>query len=269
MKKLRHALYAVLNASEPDSSDYRIANYLIENIYKKEHFGIQDVADACFVSKSSVSRFCRRIGYADFLAMSQSIKYVQMHTYKRFDEYLDLPVDAMARAYLDQMNRCIEQVRAYATTDILTELAGLLDRYDKIGIFGQMQSYSVAMNFQFELASLGKHVSSFIMMSQQEDFILDSGKEAMVIIISSGGRYFQDFSRYFDYQSKNRPYLVLITNNQRLKKCVPYDKVYIVPYDSNTASQPTSLQIFANLAVMHYSRLLSQRRAEAQAQEQT
>lgn len=240
MKKLRHALYAVLNASEPDSSDYRIANYLIENIYKKEHFGIQDVADACFVSKSSVSRFCRRIGYADFLAMSQSIKYVQMRTYKRFDEYLDLPVDAMAGAYLDQMNRCIEQVRAYATTDILTELA-----------------------------SLGKHVSSFIMMSQQEDFILDSGKEAMVIIISSGGRYFQDFSRYFDYQSKNRPYLVLITNNQRLKKCVPYDKVYIVPSDSNTASQPTSLQIFANLAVMHYSRLLSQRRAETQAQEQT
>ena len=41
MKKLRHALYAVLNASEPDSSDYRIANYLIENIYKMQRFGIQ------------------------------------------------------------------------------------------------------------------------------------------------------------------------------------------------------------------------------------
>lgn len=40
MKKLRHALYAVLNASEPDSSDYRIANYLIENIYKMQRFGM-------------------------------------------------------------------------------------------------------------------------------------------------------------------------------------------------------------------------------------
>lgn len=257
MKKLRHALYAVLNASEPDSSNYRIANYLIENIYKVKHFGIQDVAEACFVSKSSVSRFCRRIGYADFLAMSQSIKYVQMRTYKRFDEYMDLQMEAMTDVYLDQMSRCVEQVRSYATVQILSELAGLLFQYNRIGIFGQMQSYSVAMNFQFELASLGKHVSSFIMMSQQEDFILDSGKEALVIIISSGGRYFQDFSRYFDYQSPNRPYLVLITNNQRLKKCVPYDKVYIVPCDSNTASQPASLQVFANLVVMHYSRLLN------------
>ena len=134
MKKLRHALYAVLNASEPDSSDYRIANYLIENIYKMQRFGIQDVADACFVSKSSVSRFCRRIGYADFLSMSQSIKYVQMRTYKRFDEYLDLPAEKMADAYLDQMSQCIQQVRAYASPEILSELAGLLFRYDKVGI---------------------------------------------------------------------------------------------------------------------------------------
>lgn len=220
MKKLRHALYAVLNASDPDSPDYRIANYLIENIYKVQRFGIQDVADACFVSKSSVSRFCRRIGYADYQAMSQSIQYVQMRTYKRFDEYLDLPASEMTNTYLDQMVACIEKVRAYATDEVLGELADLLYHYDRIGIFGQMQSYSVAMNFQFELASLGKHVASFIMMSQQEDFILESGPESMAIIISSGGRYFQDFSRYFNYQSKDRPYLVLITNNQRLKKCI-------------------------------------------------
>lgn len=258
MKKLRHALYAVLNTSNSDSSDYRIANYLIENIYEMQHFGIQDVADACFVSKSSVSRFCRRIGYADFLSMSQSIKYVQMRTYKRFDEYFDLSAGKMVDAYLDQMSQCIQKVRAYASTKILSELAGLLLRYDKVGIFGQMQSYSVAMNFQFELASLGKHVTSCVMMSQQEDFILESDKEAMVIIISSGGRYFQDFSRYFDYQSKNRPYLILITNNQRLKKCVPYDKVYIVPCDNNTASQPAALQIFTNLVAMHYSHMLSE-----------
>lgn len=258
MKKLRHALYAVLNTSEPDSSDYRIASYLIENIYKVQHFGIQDVADACFVSKSSVSRFCRRIGYNDFLAMSQSIKYVQMRTYKRFDEYLDLPAAEMAGAYLDQLEGCIRQVRAYATDEVLAGLAELLVRYERIGIFGQMHSYAVALNFQFEMAALGRYVSCFTMMPQQEDFILESGPETLVIVISSGGRYFQDFSRYFDYQTKNRPYLVLITNNQRLKKCVPYDKVYIVPSDSNTASQPASLQLFMNLAVMYYSRLLAE-----------
>lgn len=262
MKKLRHALHAVLNTSELHSSDYRIANYLIKNINKINRFGIQEVADACYVSKSSVSRFCRRIGYADYQAMSQSIHHVRMQTYKRFDEYLDLPASQMINGYLAHLTDCIEQVRAYATDAVLSELAQLLDRFDHIGIFGQMQSYSVAMNFQLELASLNKHVSSFIMMSHQEDFILESGPESMAIVISSSGQYFQDFSRYFDYHAKKRPYLVLITNNRRLKKCTPYDKVYVVPSANNAASQPISLQFFTNLVVMHYSRLLAERSTE-------
>lgn len=67
MKKLRHALYAVLNASEPDSSDYRIANYLIENIYRMQRFGIRmwrtpalspNRRSAAFAGGSAMQTFC-------------------------------------------------------------------------------------------------------------------------------------------------------------------------------------------------------------------
>lgn len=256
MKKLRHALYAILNSSDVDSADYRIADYLIRNIYSIANFGIQDVADACFVSKSTVSRFCRRIGFADFNAVVQSIRNVQMRDYKRFDEYLGFDAQEMTDAYLDQAIDCMLKVREYATPEILGELAQLLFSYDTIGIFGQMQSHSVALNFQYELASLGKYVSCFSMMPEQEEFILNSGKDSMAIIISSGGKYFQDFQSHFDYLSSDRPYLVLITNNRRLTRCVPYDRVFVVPCANNTASRPLSLQLFANLAVMHLSKLL-------------
>lgn len=256
MKKLRNGLYAILNSSDADSPDYRIARYLIDNIYTLKRFNIQDIANACFVSKSSVSRFCRRIGYSDYQSMSQGIHHVLMRTYKRFDEYMDMEPAAMTDAYLNHVLECVQNVREYATDEVLDEFASLLMRFDKIGVFGQMQSYSVAMTFQFELASLGKHVSSFIMMSDQEDFILESDQSTMAIIISCSGHYFQDFSRYFDYSSKTRPYLVLITNNNRLKKCPSYDKIFIVPCPNNTASRPLSLQLFTNLAAMRYSKLL-------------
>lgn len=262
VKKLRHALYAVLNTSDMDSADYRIADYLIRNIYSIADFGIQDVADACFVSKSTVSRFCRRIGFADFNAVAQSIRNVQMRDYKRFDEYLDLGPQEMTDAYLDQTIDCMLKVREYATPDILSSLAELLFSYERIGIFGQMQSHSVALNFQYELASLGKYASCFSMMPEQEEFIMESGADTLVIIVSSGGKYFQDFSSHVSYQSKDRPHLVLITNNRRLTRCVPYDRVYVVPCANNTASRPLSLQLFANLAVMHFSKLLETRKVE-------
>ena len=263
MKKLRHALYAVLNTTDVDNADYRIADYLIRNLYRIAHFGIQDVADACFVSKSTVSRFCRRIGFADFMAVVQSIRNAQMRNYKRFDEYLDLEDQSMTDAYLDQAIDCMMRAREYATPDVLKDFAGLLDRYEKIGIFGQMQSYSVALNFQFELASLGKYASCFTMMPEQEEFILSSGTDTLVIIISSGGKYFQDFSSHMNYAAKDRPFLVLITNNRRLQRCVPYDRVFVVPCANNTASRPLSLQLFTNLGVMHLSKLLDERRSAA------
>lgn len=259
MKKLRHALYAILNSSDADSADYRIADYLIRNIDHLVAVGIQDVADACFVSKSTVSRFCRRIGFADFNAVVQSIHNVQMRDYKRFDEYLDLEPQAMTDAYLDQAIDCMLKVREAATPEVLGNLAELLASYDKIGIFGQMQSYSVALNFQFELASLGKYASCFSMMPEQEEFVMNAGKDTLVIVVSSGGKYFQDFSVHFDHLAADRPRLVLITNNRRLTRCVPYDQVFVVPCANNTASRPLSLQLFTNLAVMHLSKLLEER----------
>lgn len=260
MKKLRHALYAVLNASDIDTADYRIADYLIRNLLNIADFGIQDVANAYFVSKSTVSRFCRRIGFADFNSVVQSIRNVQMREYKRFDEYMTLDSQPMTDAYLDDAIECLLGVREYATAEVLDELAGLLADNDAIGIFGQMQSHSVALNFQYELASLGKYASCFSMMPEQEEFVLSHGREALVIVVSSGGKYFQDFRSHFDYLSKDRPYFVLITNNKRLARCVPYDRVFIVPCENNTASRPLSLQLFTNLVVLHLSKMLEERR---------
>lgn len=166
----------------------------------------------------------------------------------------------MTSVFLKQMTVSIALLKRYATDQILNEFAELLLQYDTVGIFGQMQSYSVAMNFQLELASLEKHVSSFIKLPDQEKFILSHGPETLVIIISAGGRYFQDFSSCFDYQQAKRPHLVLVTNNQKLKTSIPCDRIFAVPCEDNTASRPAMLQIFTNLVAMHYAKLLQQQK---------
>lgn len=63
MTHLRNSLEGMLDQSNEDSSDYRIAYYLLQNCYVANNISIQDVADNCYVSKSTVSRFCRRISW--------------------------------------------------------------------------------------------------------------------------------------------------------------------------------------------------------------
>lgn len=256
MKKLRNGLYAITNSMSSDSSDYRIAKYLISNIYKLKKITVEDIAKASFVSKSTVSRFCRRLGYEDYQSMRQTMQVALTNRYHRYDEYLALPHDEMTSEYLKQHLEMIEVVREYATDDILERFAKLLFNYDNIGIFGQMHAYPVALNFQMELSSYDKIVNCFNIMPEQEDFIQNSTSDTLVIVISSSGRYFQDFKTYFDYNKQDKPHLVLLTNNQRLIKCRPYDEIFIIPSVDNTASQPMSMQLFTNLITMHYGKIL-------------
>lgn len=258
MKKLRNGLYAIINSASSDSSDYRIAKYLISNIYKLKKITVDDIAKASFVSKSTVSRFCRTLGYEDYQSMRQTMQVALTNRYHRYDEYMSLPKDVMTSEYLKQHLEMIDVVSKYATDDIIERFANLLFRYDNIGIFGQMHAYPVALNFQMELSSYDKVVNCFNIMPEQEDFIQNSASDTLIIVISSSGRYFQDFKTYFDYNKQDKPYLVLLTNNQRLKKCRPYNEIFIIPSDDNTASQPMSMQIFTNLTTMHYGKLFTE-----------
>ena len=153
----------------------------------------------------------------------------------------------------------LSHISKYATDEVLEQFSKLLLKYENIGLCAQMHAYPIALNFQMELSSYDKIANCFNILPEQENFIQQCGSETLIIVISSSGRYFEDFQSYFDYTKQNRPYLVLVTNNQRLKASRPYDKIFIIPSDNNTASQPMSMQIFTNLVTMHFGKMLREK----------
>lgn len=64
---LLYSLFSVLNNNSPEDSNYALAKYFLENYHRLSTLNIFDVASDCFVSRSSVRRFCQSIGYDNFL----------------------------------------------------------------------------------------------------------------------------------------------------------------------------------------------------------
>ncbi len=64
--KLPIVLLSELAAGREDSNNCRIARYLLERLDCLEDVSIEKLAAECFVSKATVSRFCRDIGLEDF-----------------------------------------------------------------------------------------------------------------------------------------------------------------------------------------------------------
>lgn len=255
MKKFRNGLYAILNSRDPGSPEYRIAHFLIRKVPEVGELSISDVAEGSFVSKSSVSRFCQRIGYADFRSMSQTMRKSQTYRYRRYDEYVALADgDEALDLYFLQLNRCIEAVAAYANRERLDRLTDLIMEHEKIGVFGQMHSLPIAMNFQMELSTIERFASCPLMLPEQERYVMEAGEDTLVIVISSSGKYFEYYQSRPSFSSKRRPHLVLVTSNTSLRICPPYDEVFVVPCAENSASRPLGLQIFMNLVMMNVVR---------------
>ncbi|MEG0823303.1 MAG: hypothetical protein RSG07_02235, partial [Erysipelotrichaceae bacterium] len=69
---LIHQLQSLLNANVENDAYRNIAQYLLKNLYNDkiiENLSINDLADACFTSPSTVSRFSRNIGYKNFFEL--------------------------------------------------------------------------------------------------------------------------------------------------------------------------------------------------------
>ena len=57
MFNLMIILLSTLNGEPKDSNNYRIAKYIIEHIHEMENCTLSQLAEKCYVSNSSISRF--------------------------------------------------------------------------------------------------------------------------------------------------------------------------------------------------------------------
>ena len=64
---LYNRLITALNEKKPDSTEFYIAKMMIWNLWELPRMSISDVAKMCAVSKSTISKFVRDIGFEDYL----------------------------------------------------------------------------------------------------------------------------------------------------------------------------------------------------------
>jgi len=66
---LLNSLFSIINEGDVNDSNYIIAHYFLEHYHELDRLNLHAVAEACFVSRSSIRRFCRSIGFENFLSL--------------------------------------------------------------------------------------------------------------------------------------------------------------------------------------------------------
>ena len=167
-------LLSTLNDEPKGSNNYKIAKYMIENMRDLEECSLTNLAQACYVSNSSISRFCRDIGLKDFNALKNQIaKFsVEAARLKRKFDYEKYESSSMVQSYVKNV---ISNLNYFLENDIEKQINTLVQEissYQKIAAFGYMQSESVACTIYSSICKQVVNLSFLVLISKIRQTIL-------------------------------------------------------------------------------------------------
>lgn len=198
MNKLNECLYYTSH----DDIDHQIAKYLKRNLASISDMTIDELAKSCYVSKAKVSKFCKTLGYDNFIAFkddcAREIKAKKL-VIKTQRENLEID-------YLDHLNQSFKAIETnlalidkYKIEQLIKDIASA----KQIFIYGIAYSKLLAQYLQYESDFLDKEV---IVMDEKliKNYVLKD--DSLLIVISVEGRGLSDqrLSRRLKKYSTNK-----------------------------------------------------------------
>ncbi len=253
MERLYIILLGIIQSEPNDSIDCQIANYLLEHIQDLNDITANDLAQTCQVSKSSISRFTRRVGLNDFYELKHMLHHYQ-HNLTKFDFTSRSDNENSMIQYIETVSQHIQDLRYMLDFDAIDEITDDIYHYPKVIIAGSLQANSVCLSLQVDLFSSGKVVQAKVKYTELREIIDKADSQTLIIVLSSTGRFFQRlFVRDQRLLKKDKPKIYLITASAKLNQLPYVDKAINLHTLSDYASGTFQLELIANLIARRYN----------------
>lgn len=252
MSRLRGALSTVLNNESINSAYYKIAYYIAENIYLQKKISIDDIASSCFVSKSTVSRFCRDIGYEEYYELNYDIYQLSEARSNKFQRYMQDDFAGRKEQFFQDLYNGIKEAETSIRQEDVEYLAEMLLQSRNVAVLGSLHSHSVSEFFQHDLGLFNKVVSVPMLPEMQKEYIQNSDPDTLILVVSCRGNYFINTIRRNKPSKDKAGAFVLLTNNSDLSGNTLFDKVIYLPCRETYATQPRMLSLFLNMTATEY-----------------
>lgn len=218
MGSLADLLLDYVGSARVHDSNYEVAQGLLRNYTRLSSMSLRQMAEACFVSKASFSRFCRYLGFSDFAEFKGAVDGAN---YRVTDDYSrqfcdDLMTDRHSAL---EMHRS-KVVDVLSTTlreeDLLVmdKVVEDLDAAHRIGFFSHHFLWHIGRYFQGKMLPLGRYVELSQSYAHQEELASQLDKGSLAFICSLNGSYFSNYSDLTGKILRSGAKVVVLTQNR-------------------------------------------------------
>lgn len=178
---------STIASGKKDATNSLIASYILDHKEEMKDIGIKDMAEACHVSLSSISRFAKEIGLRDFNELKEIIRMTNL-SFEEASEHRE--PQSLINVYESRVKKSIDQVVQTIDVSSVQRLVKDLKTYEKISSFGLLKAAGAAISFETDMLMLGKQVYTNVSYAEQIRYMEEAGRNDLILIFSYTGTYF-------------------------------------------------------------------------------
>ena len=204
-------LIDVINEYSEDSTFYSIAYTMLLNFDNLQNLSINDVANLCHVSKSTISKFVRSLNFEDYSDFKAEAYFKENRFNSDYNYVANIQqyiANQDANTYIDKVIQDIEIIKNIDMT-VIRKIAQIIYQYPKVTAFGTLFSQLGALDLQYKLAYNHKFIMSYVNDVKQDEYLKNNSEQGVVIIYSNSGNYLNkyqlssfDEKKKYDYKNK-------------------------------------------------------------------
>lgn len=152
---LLSTLLSIVNENNENEAYFVLAKYLLEHFNELDHMSIYELSDTCYVSRSSVQRFIKYIGFNNF----NELKFNARQTIHHGQAYIDYADHSNFNQYfLSTMKEMILDITNMLALQNMSDFVEKVHNSKRIIILTADIGSSSARQFQQGMAYVGKLV---------------------------------------------------------------------------------------------------------------
>lgn len=221
---LLSALFKIIDNNDEANIDYVIAKYFIENYKKLGLLNIYDVAEECYVSRSSIRRFCKQIGYNNFLELKSAFKDYD-YKYSYFAKYHER--NDYRQWYRNEIIATLNELDELIDNETLVKMAKTIHEGNRVFFITSYNSTHVINEFRRPLVLLHKIINMMSDDSLDEAVLSSLENNDVVFMVSMTGIFATNNLKILE---SCRAYKALITTSRNEEYKKVFDDVYNLAY---------------------------------------
>lgn len=248
-------LLSFVNYSDKNDTNCDIAKTILENYHQVPDLTVFDLADLCFVSASSVTRFVKTIGYDSFKSFKDDIKNtvdIDVDYSKNVNMATIDDLQPIFNRYTQQVIENINYTYEQLDYDQLMRVGEFIYHSKEIAFLGLEYANFVGIHFQNKMASLNKFIQIGVTDEKQEELVERLNDGALIFIVSLEGSFFYRNNELVEKLKRKNCTIVAITMVTVGKLTNYCDEIIVCNKTNSSTEGRVALGYIIELIIMYY-----------------